>query len=318
VIDQSGELLFRKDRGRIIEGSHDARVLVWSHPQFPDYVHVSGNPAKFLQGHNVFGSNDIRALSVALLEKVAEHISTPPTPEDRADWLRGNIGVCMVDITESWRFSSRDQVRNAIRSMEQHSRLRHRGRGYLTRGATLYFGKHSRRWALKLYCKGDELEAPKHRIASELPHRIQIIEHADCLLRAELRLMPMELQRLGLGTIWDWTDTTPSRVHSEAMSKLEISEAAMLKADVLEGLPPRLNAAYQLWVDGHDLRTVYKRPTFYRYRSELLKHGIDIAICRGGRDVTNVVPLAVVLHGYPDAVPQWAHGTPVYFQPKAA
>ena len=60
------------------------------------------------------------------------------------------------------------------------------------------------------------------------------------------------------------------------------------------------------------------RKTFYRYRTELLKHGIDISIkqARTGLDLSNVVPLGTVLHAYPVGVPAWAIGTPLYFEPR--
>jgi len=314
IINEDGEIEWEREKGKQLEGSWESRVLVWSHRQFPNYIHVSGNPAKFFQGHNVFGSNDVRGIVLAWLCDVAALLRLEPTAEDLADWELGNVGVQMIDITESWQFETREQVRNALRALEQHSRLAHRGRGTLTRESTLYWGKHSRRWALKAYCKGDELEVKKHRPHVELPMRDQVLAFADKLLRFELRMLPMELERVKLGTLWDWTDTTPQDVHSAAMAKLEISEAAMLKSQVLEGLPGRLVAAYQCWLEGHDLRTMYTRPTFYRYRRELLKLGVDIALVRP-RERSNVIPLRVVLHGHPVSVPDWAKGTPLYFEP---
>ena len=74
-----------------------------------------------------------------------------------------------------------------------------------------------------------------------------------------------------------------------------------------------------LWREGNDLRSILSRPTFYRYRQELLKHGIDIAVKqeRISPDFSNVVPLRTVLHAYPLTVPDWAVGTSLYFEPRA-
>jgi len=317
VINEDGEVEWQRELGKQLEGSWESRVLVWSHRQFPNYVHISGNPAKFFQGHNVFGSNDVRGLVLTWLHDIAALLRLEPTAEDVADWERGNVGIQMIDVTESWQFDSREQVRNALRALEQHSRLAHRGRGTLTRESTLYWGKHSRRWALKAYCKGDELEVKKHRPHVDLPHRDELLVFADKLLRFELRMLPMELERVGLATMSDWTGTTPSQVHSASMAKLEISEAAMLKSDVLDGLSPRLQLAYQAWLEGHDLRTILPARTFYRYRKQLLAHGVDVALVRP-RDRSNVIPLRVVLHGRPVSVPDWAIGTSLYFDPSAS
>ena len=93
----------------------------------------------------------------------------------------------------------------------------------------------------------------------------------------------------------------------------------MIDAPTLDDLPGRLQLAYDAWKAGRDLRATLSRPTFYRYRSELLKHGIDIAVKqeRQGPDLSNVVPLRTVLHAYPIGVPDWAVGTPLYFEPRA-
>lgn len=99
------------------------------------------------------------------------------------------------------------------------------------------------------------------------------------------------------------------------ISGLSIADAFMLDPDTITSLPPRLQAAYQLWKDGHDLRAMFPRPTFYRYRSQLLPHGIDIAV-KQHRTESNVVPLPVVLHAYPAQIPAWAVGTPLYFEPR--
>jgi len=67
VIDEHGVVKFKRPHGKIVEGSHESRVMVWTERESMNYVYVSGNPAKFLQGHNVFGSNDLGGLVGAFL-----------------------------------------------------------------------------------------------------------------------------------------------------------------------------------------------------------------------------------------------------------
>jgi II/X family phage/plasmid replication protein len=101
------------------------------------------------------------------------------------------------------------------------------------------------------------------------------------------------------------------------MKTLEIAEATMIEAETIEGLPYRLQRVYKDWKDGLDLRQVMPRRTFYKYRSELKEFGIDIAIKQDAKEVqqSNVVPLKVVLHGYPVGIPDWAKGTSYLFEP---
>ena len=43
-----------------VKGSHDSNITIRSHTD--NTIEISGNPAKFLQGHNVFGTNDLKYL----------------------------------------------------------------------------------------------------------------------------------------------------------------------------------------------------------------------------------------------------------------
>ena len=82
----------------------------------------------------------------------------------------------------------------------------------------------------------------------------------------------------------------------------------------LEGLPARFIAVYTLWKEGVDLRAMFPKASFYRYRSDLLKQGIYIAI-RQPSMPNNVIPLIRILR--PEAisqVPDWAMGSTLYYE----
>jgi II/X family phage/plasmid replication protein len=70
------------------------------------------------------------------------------------------------------------------------------------------------------------------------------------------------------------------------------------------------------WESGADLRAVLSRPTFYRYRAELLPHGVDIAVSMPKEAVSNVVPLYRVLEAKPVSAPEWASGTALFWEPR--
>jgi len=95
-----------------------------------------------------------------------------------------------------------------------------------------------------------------------------------------------------------------------------MSDQFSLTPDTLDELPGRLIAVYKLWKDGEDLRALYPKASFYRYRAELMKHGIDINVRQPAKP-ENVIPLVRVLR--PEAisqVPDWAVGTELYSDPK--
>lgn len=312
-----GELIEYEVLKRLpVEGSYSNRITLQSttHEGRP-HVWVSGCPAKWFQGHNVHGSDDLAGLVREMLHRVCALLGVTPSADDLAAWDRGDIRLTRVDVTYSWELGNRARVMTALRSLASTAHLRHRGAGQF-KGDTLYYGQKSTRWGLKLYAKGLELEA--RPLPIDLAES-SLTSHSQGLLRVELFLRSKTLKAEGLELVSAWGDTTGPDLHSRYLAGLEISEASMLEVELLEGLPGRLQVAYQSWLDGHDLRAMLSRPTFYRYRAELLKHGIDIAVKqqRTGPDLSNVVPLRTVLVAQPATVPDWLVGTPWYFEPRA-
>lgn len=319
-----GEIEWQATKRRKVEGSFSTGLQVRTATHTPDrctHVEISGNPVKFFQGHNLWGTDDLPALVLETLETVAALLSLEVTDETRALWRAGLVQVTRVDLTESFHLGNRAEVLAWLRSAEQTAHLAHRGRGQLVKGSTLYFGKNSRRWSLKLYAKGQEIEAKGHGQDSilDLPHARA---WADRTLRAELTLRSMELKRLNLAYVHQWfpVDGVPLAVTAEflrdKLGDMTMTTTRHLPADVLDTLRPALRTAVCAWESGADLREMLSTRTFYRYRAELLPHGIDIATVQPREAVSNVVPLHRVLEAKPVTVPDWAHGTALYFEPR--
>src|SRR5574337_267432 len=115
-----------------IEGSYSKVIQVRSQRTATGLpgVWISGNPAKWFQGHNIFGSSNIRGLVREMLERVCASVGITPTDQDRYQWQHGIIDMHRVDLTRSWLLSGGlPQVRSAIRSLDSTAHLAHRGRG---------------------------------------------------------------------------------------------------------------------------------------------------------------------------------------------
>lgn len=325
-IDADGNVSWSVDRRLSVSGSYSTTVTVRSYAGTNTHIEVSGNLVKFFQGHNLWGTDDVHGLVLEFMYWLATHHGTgeqpmvSPTVEDVAAWRRGDIKLTRIDATESFHLESRAQVLEWLRAAEQTAHLSHRGRGQLVKGSTLYFGKTSRRWSLKLYSKGQEILAKGHGQDSilSLPHAVA---WADKTLRAELTIRSMELLRLGKNMVSDWMqeDGNPTGVTLELLRDrlggMTMTTTAHLSAEILDNLRPALRMAYQSWESGSDLRAILPHRTFYKYRAELLPHGVDIATLVP-REVSNVVPLFKTLEAVPAQVPDWAQGTALYFEPR--
>lgn len=324
ALGQSGEVEWISAKRRAVRGSFDAAVQVRTATHMPDpcgWIEVSGNPVKFFQGHNLWGTDDLPALVHAMLQHLSQvpELGLCPNEADRLMWRAGCVSLSRVDVTDTFHLASRAEVLAWLRAAEQTAHLSHRGRGQLVKGSTLYFGKSSRRWSLKLYAKGQEIEAKGHA-QDAIMNLPSARAWADRSLRAELVLRGMELRRRGLGQVSDWRqfDQLPSEVTAQllrpVLGAMTMTTTTTLPADVLESLTPAQRTAFFAWQAGHDLRLAMSRASFYRVRSKLLPHGIDLATIQS-REPSNVVPLVRFLEARPAPIPDWAEGTLLYFEP---
>lgn len=251
----------------------------------------------------LLGEIGIVPLMVDAFSMVVERLGLTPTDDDLAAVRAGHYDVSRLDYNRSFELPSRADVHAWLRAAEYKSKTRH-GRPSMT-GGTLYFGKTSRRWSLKFYSKGEEINAPKHQLPDELQHP-ELIEWAENKLRAELTLRTTELIDINLRKASSLTPETLFRVFLEYMRTLEMNEQIALSSEEIHSLPQRLRSTYILWNSGEDLRHTLSRPTYYRHRHELLGFGIDIALRKESIDRSNVVPLVRVLEAVPAAAPEWA------------
>jgi hypothetical protein len=137
-------------------------------------------------------------------------------------------------------------------------------------GSTVYWGKSSRRWSIKAYCKFCEL--------AEHPPKVDVPGLRDWCenhLRVELTLRRPELKD---------RDTLDDDVLLEYYEKLTIGGSAMVTN---AGSLPEIEASafcrqtLQIWADGGDPRLSLPRRTFYRHRATILEQvGVDISIAR--------------------------------------
>ena len=313
-VSPDGVIEWRVEKRQSVVGSYEANFNVKSCSS--THIFLDGNPAKWLQGHNLFGSDDLIGLVAAVMGRLTKILSLTPTAKDIVAWKIGDYDLKRVDCTAMWDLPRRSDVRAWLRAAEFQSKSRH-GRP-VTRGSTLYFGQNSRRWSVKFYSKGDELDSIKkgHKLPIDIANRDNLKLWADTKLRGELTLRSLELKDESIDKATAWKIDTPLKLLRDYVESMDMSDQFSLTSESLDEPPGRLVAVYKLWKDGEDLRGMYSRTTLYRYRSELLKHGIDIAI-RQPVKFENVIPLVRVLR--PEAiaqVPDWAIGTSLYYEPK--
>ncbi len=306
-VDASGEVEWQTRCRVQVQGSHESSVQVRSvgadGEGHATAIRFSGNPSKFLQGHNIFGSDDLVSLMYDTYLKLCRALAITPMLSDLRAVKQGAYPLSTVDINQSFELRTRQEVLAWIRAAEYTSKTRH-GRPSM-KGSTLYWGKSSQRWALKSYSKGEEIEAPKHKLPTSL-ETTPLAQWADNKLRIELRLKKKALSELDITHAGQLTIDRARALFNDFLRKLEMNEQIALSSEKQMQLPQRLRATYILWRSGEDLRHTLAKPTYYRHRKELLEYGIDIALRAQSSERANVVPLIRILEAQPMTVPSWA------------
>lgn len=285
--------------GGIIEGRIRRRGL-----------ELSGNPAKFVQGHNLFGSPDPSFVLETALRKVAGSILPDPRQAEDLPFDVSEAIISRIDLTASWTLDREGDVLPFLRAMEERVWVPYRGRGVQSHPGTLYYGyaakgKRAKDWQLKLYAKGLEVaHRPLPGVAMQVPG---LLDEVNRTIRVELTLRTRELKRLGLRRVGDWTPEKVGEVWRSYVDRLDFGDAKM-SLDVTDlaglGIKPRLIDVIASWKAGNDVRAGRSRASFYRIRNEVLDAtGFDIA---SPVPKSNVVPLRRVIEARPALIPVWA------------
>lgn len=257
---------------QVEEPSYSVRVAAW-HER--GNLYISGNPAKWLTGHNWLGTWDVQPLLTEFVLDILVYLEHDFSRIYGPERWR----LTRIDLTHSYDFGSQDEVRKALQALQLTANLPHRGRGRFADKhgeQTLYYGQHSRRWSLKLYDKYTEQRAHNPVLLADL---LKSGVAREGILRVELTLRQMELRKIGLENVTSWGPGVAETVYNGYVSKLSVS-ASEVSVPVWE-LPPRLHGLYEMWKRGVVLQNKLSRASWYRARKELLAYGVDIASLPG-------------------------------------
>lgn len=278
-VSPGGELVRRRERWETARGSWESGVqvtrgqptdLMLEHAKTMGFLcaphgvlRLSGNPSKFLQGHNAAGPSVAQLGPV--LQGMVRGFGDGLRPADADDERLPSVHRSRLDVTTAVDLGSHEAVHQWLHLAATTTRSRH-GRAVDSAG-TVYWGKHSRRWAMKAYCKHCELKA--HPPADQQLLQ-ELLDWTRTHLRLELVLRRPELKDRG---------TLDETVIWEYAQRLEMpTMKANARMDEVE-LRPNVRAALQLWLTGQDVVSLYPRRTLYRYRRDILDAaGVDITM----------------------------------------
>lgn len=289
-----GEILKEYRIGQHVDADNEPSSSRRFYVHTPDQqtLLMSGNPAKFLQGHNAFGSDDIFGLFLESGILVRRNVGLFPSPDS---WDACQFSVpqfSRIDITRSYRFSSDAEKQDFIRFVAGTARTRH-GAAKLYGTETAIFGEGSRRWSFKIYDKLAEYK--KNNKGRQLDD--ELMDWLVGVARFELCLRTPELKDINLyfrlkQSRVDWDD-----IWKMYYDRIDFNENSAIKSNYdFTKLTNAESKAFLQWQSGEDLRRILTRPTFYRLRNGIKNAvGVDIAVSPASTPIEEKKPAKIDL-----------------------
>lgn len=106
AFDAKGEQQWTVNKKLSVEGSYSSKIQIKSHTD--NQIYISGNPAKFLQGHNLFGTDDLSHLMGRFFDALLDHdIGLNPIDFQYDAIQAGHYPLTRVDATQTWHLKTK-------------------------------------------------------------------------------------------------------------------------------------------------------------------------------------------------------------------
>ncbi len=345
-VDREGTPIWHSYKTAPIRGSHSSSFYLTCQTtrHGVKQLRFSGNPAKFIQGHNCFGPSDPQLLLSIVLPDLFRRLGVW-CDESIASVKMGNVRLSRIDVTGSFETGSYQSAADWLHSAKGYFSTSHQKISVEDEG--VYFGKHSRRRSGKIYHKGSEILKPKHgpSLSISEKHRELLKQWASDKIRIEFCLRSNYLNEFtysnekgfqkktqyllenpniklldsryidqavpGLEWLYNWKNIDLNLMHRKLIEeKIYISEGAMYAEKTKYNLPIAAFRTFQMWEQGLDPRGHLKKATFYRHKKQIKDIlAIDISLPNPNLnpDFAPVIPLVRIIEASTVPIPEWAY-----------
>ncbi|WP_256728616.1 phage/plasmid replication protein, II/X family [Burkholderia pseudomallei] len=285
-------------------------------------ISIMCNPLKVLQGHNVFGTNNLRVLAPAIIARVLDHLNVAYTDDDVAAWVAGEFDVRAVDITRRYRLPENVTVFDVRRHVIRNMAIEPYRPAALHQGVGVRFNAASSYGAWLIYDKHKEMEDKRTHAYPVLAavHGDQaddvwnlLTVTAKSSARVELKLEKEYLKQHGLDRGSAWATGTANEVYDRELAALRLERhkpMSVLRSSIASVNNPTHRRTLELWSTGRDLTALFSRASLAMHRKAIIDAcGIDIE-----RDMPAVEPLPISqllgVSNRLNGVPRWVDRYP--------
>lgn len=302
--DENGEHIKTVVKPRTIVGSWSSSVQAKTQDltecrQFGSELFIDGNPSKFLQGHNVVGSDNLCDLVLGTIQEIAKANDFEVSDFDKKRILSGDFELKRLDINYPFELPTQSDVNAWISAASNQSKTRH---GLPHRvGTSIYWGYRSSVWLMKAYNKFAEVNSGKknHRLPNELLNS-PLLPWVENKLRIELQLRK-ELKKIvqhrfntDKALAKFFTPSFCKEIFFDYLGRIEMNRNLTVNTEQSMKLSNAARGSYFLWRQGLQVIDCVSRASYYRHRKEIMSiMGVDISLPRdlSSEEHCNVVPL---------------------------
>lgn len=284
-------------------GSFDTKISVRCDGR---RVELSGNVGRFGRPDNLFGLPVLETLDRA--NEILAVLGLPPfthldrsCPAARTDsFVQRNCVITRVDLTANFSAGSRDAAFRVLHWMSGQGTARNSGKNPRNYGNGITWNEGSKRHYEKLYFKADELGP---HVSDEV--RDYCNQHG--ILRYEISLKARELADRGLQSMAGWAGVTKEGVRMENVIYGKFAQVLtrnQVTVTEIQDIPGKLGLIARSYLNGENPYESLQagKSTIRRWRSQLLKYGVDIA---QPIDVTRLTQRIRVIDLVPASAPDW-------------
>jgi len=285
-----------------------------------EILEIHGNPAKFFQGHNLFGSSDLRAIVPCFIREILEYSNIVLDEDENLEevisrLVAGDFEIHGVHLNRNYRLDNIEQVNSWLRStytvISKNQQTVSIPVTSKSGNYSIYIGKGSDHITSKLYNKGGECRDRGSDFYKNLSKNDanKLLEYSIGILRFEIELKREYLNRLKLSSGKNWRQDTSELLLNFELSKIRIPKNLQLHYKQYNKLPKHLKIPYFLWCNGYNFVEDYPKSKFYQHKEALLAFGIDISRPVAKTEVQSLSKLLI------EEIPLWAKERGLYFEP---
>lgn len=259
-----------------VPGAYGMKATVWSKKN-GQLLQIECSAAKFLIGHNVFGSEDLSQIVVDISKRVCQYLEIEPTAKEKQAIKAGDVRLFRVDLAAHFRLPRKFTVRSFQFALKMQ--LAFTQRSFSTYAdETLYVNQHSDMRPIKIYGKGEEIYF--RHLPQNLPDREAIESYAKNLVRIEITLRSRFLRRVKMSQVKDWDKEKARKVFKDDILALKLLDKSLLQGEPVLGLSNLQNSIIALHATGVDVSTVIPntRQLKTHIKAILEKTSVDVRV----------------------------------------